>query len=131
MPKKKKKRKGHYHTGDYVSIKTGQICSYRSGWEEKYLTYLDTNPDVLTFEYEPFAIEYVSNKKTGKIRKYYPDVLVTYVDGRIILVEIKPLRRMHQAKIQKKTLAAGDWARLNNVEFKIVTEVELKALGLL
>lgn len=127
----KRKRKSHYHTGEYTSTKTGQVCRFRSGWEKIYLEYLDNNPDILTFEYESFSIPYVSNKRTGKIRKYFPDFLVTYTNGIIELIEIKPLRRIHQAKIQKKTIAAGDWARLNNVEFKIVTEIELKLLGLL
>lgn len=130
MPKRKRKKKGHYHKGDYVSTKTGATCSYRSGWELLYLKHLDSNDDVISFEYEKLVIPYVSNKKTGKLRKYYPDFFVVKTDGNY-LVEIKPSKRVHQAKVAKKLLAAGDWCRENNVTLLVITEKELKQLGLL
>lgn len=129
--KRKRKRKGHYHTGVHASPKTGLTCKYRSGWESSYMQYLDASPDVITWAYESIVIPYVSNKKTGKLRNYHPDFLVTYADGHIELVEVKPARRVHQVKVAKKLLAAGDWARAHGVALVVITEVELKQLGLL
>lgn len=127
--KTRRKRRGHYHKGLHVSPKAGD-CNYRSGWELNYMNWLDTNPDVLKYSYEKTIIEYVSNKKTGKLRKYYPDFLVDY-DGRQELIEIKPSKRVTQIKVVKKLKAAEEWCKTHGVAFKVITEKELKVLGIL
>jgi len=129
-PRKKKKRKGHYITGSYTSTRSGQVCKYRSGWELKYMEHLDVNPDVISWSYESFTIEYVSNKKTGRVRKYIPDFRVEYVD-KIVIVEIKPSRRLGQPTVKKKMEAAERWCGEHGVALKVITEFELKLLGLL
>jgi len=125
----KRKKKSRYHTGIHESPKVGE-CKYRSGWELKYMLYLDENPDVISYEYEPFEITYVSNKKSGRIRRYIPDIMIHMVDGSNVLVEIKPARRLNTRIVQKKASVAEDWCRENNATYKIITEIELKALGL-
>ena len=107
--KKTKKRRRGYHRGEYTSSKTGDVCKFRSSWEEKYMVHLDADPAVLSWAYEPFFIEYVSNKSTGKIRKYYPDFFVSYADGTSRLIEIKQKRKIDQPAIRKKTAAAQGW----------------------
>jgi hypothetical protein len=130
IAKRKKVRRRRGQRVDYVSSKTGQKCQCRSGWEVKYLTWLDADPAVITFVYEPFKIPYTSNRKTGKIRNYIPDVLVTYSD-RTVLVEIKPSKRVTGRTNVKKMLAAKDFCLANSWEYSLVTEKELKLLGLL
>jgi len=135
MPKKirkkrRRKRKSHYHRGTHVSPIAGE-CKYRSGWEQKYMVYLDDNPDVTSWSYEKLVIEYVSNKKTKKIRKYYPDFQIEYKDGRKVVIEIKPSRRLLQASIIKKTEAAKAWCQVNGMTYEILTEIELKDIGLI
>ena len=128
---KAKRKKKRYHTGTYVSKKTGKECNYRSSWELKYLEYLDANPDVKTYEYESFFIMYVGNRNSGKLRKYIPDFLVEYVDGTRKLVEIKPSRKLDQLRVTKKRHVAEQWCKEHGAELEMVTEHELKALGLL
>lgn len=128
-PKRKRRRKGRYKRGVHTSPKAGD-CSYRSGWELAYMIYLDDNSDVLTYDYEKLVIEYVSCKKTGRKRKYYPDFVVTYAD-RVEVIEIKPTRRMTRHVVIKKAHAAIEWCKQNGSTYIILTEVELKALGLL
>ena len=130
MARRRKKKGGHYHTGVHSSPKAGE-CRYRSGWEFSYMIYLDNNKDVLTWSYEKTIIPYVSNVKTGKLRKYYPDFMIEHTDGTRQLVEIKPSRKLHHRTVAKKLVSAGDWCRANGVTLVIVTEVELKTLGLL
>lgn len=131
VPRRRKKRKSHYHVGAYTSTKTGQTYRYRSGWELAYFKYLDSNSSVVSYEYERIVIEYVSNVRSGKIRKYLPDFFVEYEDGRNVLVEIKPKRRLTQARIKKKLSAAERWCNERGVTLEIVTEVELRLLGLI
>lgn len=129
-PKKKKRRRRGYKRGLHKSLKGGE-CRYRSGWELAYITWLDANPDVLSFSYEQIIIEYLSNKRTGKVRKYFPDFFVEYVDGHKELIEIKPKKRLEQVKVRKKIEAAMKWSEAHHVGFRIITETELKGMDLI
>ena len=129
--KRHRKRKSHYHTGMYVSTKTGKSCKYRSGWELLYMQWLDVNVDVRAWSYEGVIIPYVSNVRSKKMRRYFPDFLVEYKDAHVELVEIKPAKRVHQANVHKKLMAAGDHCRAHGWSMVILTEIELKGLGLL
>lgn len=129
--KKRRRRKKRYHTGSYTSTKTGQECHYRSSWELSYLKHLDADPTVKEFLYETVVIPYVSNLRTKKVRRYYPDFFVSYADGRKVLVEIKPKRRLSLARVQKKLAAAEAFCRVHGMALVVLTEHELKGLGLL
>ena len=128
--KRKKKRKGHYIRGSYTSPIAGE-CKFRSGWEYRLMIHLDSSPDVEFWSYEKTVIEYVSNVRTKKVRKYYPDFLVRYKDGRTELIEVKPKRKLEQATIKKKMAAALLWCAEHGMTYRIVTEIQLKELGLL
>jgi hypothetical protein len=129
--KRVRRRKKRYHTGTYVSTKTGQACKYRSGWELEYLKWLDAHLMVRTFGYESVKIPYVSNLRTGKLRNYFPDFLVEFTDGSKQLVEIKPSKRLVQAGVKKKLEAAERWCQAHGVSLVVLTERELKVMGLL
>ncbi len=131
MAKRKRKRKKKYHTGVHVSTKTGLECHYRSGWELAYMQWLDADPDTATYTYEDVEIPYVSNVRTGRLRKYWPDFLVYKQDGQRLLVEIKPKRKLDQDRVQKKLKAAALWCQAHGVTLVVLTEKELKQLGLL
>ena len=62
---------------------------------------------------------------------YIPDFLIVFIDGTKWLVEIKPSRRLNNVIVQKKLIAAGLWCSSNGVSLTVITERELKALGLL
>jgi hypothetical protein len=131
LRRKRKKRKSRYHTGSHLSPKTGKECVYRSGWELLYFKHLDENPDVVTWSYEPVKIAYVGNVRTGKIRHYLPDILVECKDGTKQLVEIKPKKKLEQDKIIKKLAAGRQWCSEHGAVMVIVTEIELRLLGLM
>jgi len=129
MPRKRKKRRG-YHRGVYASPVAGE-CKYRSSWEEKYMRYLDSTPEISMWSYEKIVIEYVSNIKTGKLRKYYPDFFLELQTGEKILVEIKQKRKLQTSIVKKKALAAEQWCKDHGATYEIITEIELKELGII
>ena len=128
--RKRRKRRSHYHTGVHVSAKCDEF-KYRSGWEDKLATFMDNDPGVASYSYESVIIPYVSNAKTGKTRKYYPDFLVTHADGHRTLVEVKPSRKLSHRVVVKKLAAARVWCEENDAVLSVITEVELKQLGCL
>ncbi len=129
-PRRKKRVSRRAKRGTFVSLKGGTF-NYRSSWELKYAMWMDANPDVASYRYEPYAVEYVSNVKTGKVRKYYPDFEVTMTDGSVKLVEVKPKKKLTLARNVKKFSWAGAFCKKQGIAFCVVTEVDLKACGAL
>lgn len=131
MASSKRHKSRRAKRGTHVSLKCISPFNYRSSWELKYALYLDTNVDVVSYMYEPYAIDYVSNIKTGKIRRYLPDFEIIWKNGSKTLVEIKPVKKVNQIKNVKKAIAAKIFAATNGLDYVLITEVDLKNLELL
>jgi len=95
------------------------------------MQWFDAEPTVTSYGYETVVIPYVSNARSGKQRKYYPDFLVEFTDGKRVLVEVKPSKRLPQARVQKKLAAARQWCSAHGVTLQVITELELRGMGLL
>jgi len=100
---------------------------YRSSWELATARYFDENPLVVSYEYESIKIPYISNKKSGKIRSYIPDFLVTFLGGRKVLVEVKRISALNQLKVRQKAQAARIWAAQNKMVYEFYTDDIIKA----
>lgn len=131
-PRRKRTNRRAKRSTFYPSEKcASSVLKLRSGWELAYVQYLEECDEVVEYDYEPYSIEYVSNKRTGKKRRYWPDFVVKWEDGREVIVEIKPKSKVTQVRNVKKMTAARAYAKLIGCEYVVVTEVELKSLGLL
>jgi hypothetical protein len=119
---------------------------YRSGWELKFMLYVDSHPEILEWGSEEFSIPYRS-PVDGKIHRYYPDFYLKKKgkDGKpqTLIVEIKPLKQtIEPQKQSKKTKryinevmtwginsskwkAAQDFCKDRDWQFLILTEKEL------
>jgi hypothetical protein len=105
--------------GHHLSPKAGNVY-YRSSYELKAYQLLDADPTVLTYTPEPFAIPYKDAQ--GQSRNYVPDILVSYIDGSTLLVEIKPQYQLDAPEVEYKhavaQLHSQGW-------FAVWTEAEL------
>ena len=95
------------------------------------MLHLDSDPQVVVWTYEQTIIEYLSNIRTKKVRRYYPDFYVKYQDGREEILEVKPKRKLEQAVVKKKAEAARQWCSDRGMVYRILTEIELKDMGLI
>lgn len=119
---------------------------YRSGYEFKYMVFLDTHPDVLKWGSEVMIIPY--RAPDGLVRRYYPDFVVQFREknGKTVnwMVEIKPHVQTQPPKQPKKGVtkkfleeletyeinkakweAATAYCNKVGLEFKVLTEAEL------
>lgn len=112
--KPRRKRKSRYHTGTHTSPKCPTPIEYRSGWELTVCNYLDNDSTVLKYTYEALEIQYLSNLKAKKLRKYIPDFLVWYTDGKVKMVEVKRENQLTNLRVQKKAAAARLWCAAQN-----------------
>jgi hypothetical protein len=121
----KKTRKPKFKQGKYQSIKTGKTLPYRSGMEEKVYKILDSYDEVMSFDYEPFQIDYIHQ---GQAHKYIPDILVTFLDGHKELWEVKPSDQTHLEKNQNKWFAANEACKIRGWGFSVCTEKKMSQL---
>ena len=121
---------------------------YRSSWERIVMVEFDRNPNILLWGSEPFPIEYFS-QVDGRTRRYFPDFIVKYRNrkGEIVseLIEVKPFKEtqppkktggknskarfinetLTYQKNQDKWAAAEEFARKNNLKFRVMTEYDI------
>lgn len=122
---KKKTKKPKFKQGKYQSTKTGKVLPYRSGMEEKVYKLLDQHDDVLSFDYEPFQVDYIHK---GQAHKYIPDIFVTFLDGHRELWEVKPSSQTNLEVNKNKWLAANDACEKRGWQFKVLTEKRIDQL---
>lgn len=107
-----------YKSGYYLSSKSGKV-HYRSGYELAYYKLLDNNPEVEEYLVEPFFVNYTHN---GITKKYYPDLLISYTDGRLEVEEIKPKSFINNEINTIKFEAISKYCKLNKIKFNVITE---------
>ena len=119
---------------------------YRSLWELKFMTYCDTNINILEWGSEEMYVWYKS-PVDNKPHRYFPDFYIKAreSDGQVkkYIIEVKPQRQTkppakpkrqtrgyireayEYAKNKAKWKAANEWCLDRGFEFKILTEKEL------
>ena len=116
---------------------------YRSSWEKKVMIKLDISPDIIKWASEELSIPY-TNPIDRKRHKYYPDFIVENRKGQKMMIEVKPSRQIKKPVRKKrktkryiydcltyvknrcKWKAAKEYCDKNDMEFKFITENELK-----
>jgi len=123
---KRRKRKRHYKTGIHHSPKCSIPIRYRSGWELIVAKTLDSNPDVISYEYESIQIPYVT---AGKHHDYYPDFIITYKSGKRVIVEVKRQDKVANRVVVAKAAAARRWIteQNNGWTYEIWTDAVVEA----
>ena len=119
---------------------------YRSLWELKFMTYCDTNINILEWGSEEVYMWYRS-PVDNRPHRYFPDfyIKVREKNGTIkkYIIEVKPQRQtkppakpkrqtkgylreaFEYAKNQAKWKSANEWCLDRGFEFKVITEKEL------
>ena len=122
----KKTRKPKFKQGKYESTKTGKVLGYRSGLEEKLYKILDQHDGVSSFYSEPFHIDYVHK---GQAHKYFPDLIVNFMDGTRQVWEVKPSNQTDLEMNKNKWKAAEDACKVRGWKFEVYTEQRINKLG--
>ena len=82
---------GKGRAGNFYSEKLRRMVQYESQLEMRFLARLEELDQVVFYQEQPCAISYRSGTQE---RLYYPDVLLSLQDGRILIVEVKPVFQM-------------------------------------
>ena len=120
-----------WKSGTVTSIKMKVDMTFRSSWEEKFISYLDSRDDVVDFFSESIRIRYYDSKR--KPRWYIPDFFIRYADGRKEIVELKPECFVDYDINKRKAAAAREFCRKEGegLKYRILTQKYLKRIGVL
>lgn len=93
---------------------------YQSDLERRMMVRLEKDPNVAKWmKRHGVTIPWIDGQKHQ--RRYVPDFLVEYVDGRIGLIEVKDPSRIDSNDVQRKRKAADIWCRQRGMEYVIAT----------
>ena len=107
--------KKKFYSGEYKVINIKKYIGdptkiyYRSGWELKFMIYLDSNDSILRWSSEQITIPYQDVK--GHYHRYYPDFYIERIDNQNhhrfdrVVIEIKPNKEKFPPKQPKKMTA--------------------------
>lgn len=115
---------GYGIKGIFISAKSGKSMRYQSRWELHLLKLLEDDIDVVSFQSQPFSIEYLRGD-TGRIHRYTPDVLVEFRDGSKTLIEVKPYYQVETELNQSKFKSALQYCNENGLNWQVMTELDL------
>ncbi len=105
--------------GGFYSHKLGRMVQFESGLEFNILSLLERSERVAYYQEQPVVIPYTYN---GKEFQYYPDLFVATVDGRGLLVEVKPTDYMALSFNRAKAVAGRAWAHARGWGWLIVND---------
>lgn len=101
---------------------------FRSSYELLTYEYLESNENIVKYKVEDIRVEF---EYEGKLHITIPDLLVEFIDGYQIVIEIKCEYYLSDPKTQAKIKAIKKYACDNNLGFLLLTEKELTELGIL
>jgi len=119
-------------TGYFPSLKNDRSMAYESAIERDFYLTLEFDPTVEDYQEQPFKIETLID---GKKRNYFPDCLINYrpeANRRPLLVEVKSERELQdkekRKKLETKLAVFREFADENDMDFKLVTDRELREI---
>ena len=121
----------------FNSQKTQPII-YRSSYEKRFISWLESNPNVVKWGSECAPIPYMYID--GHMHNYYPDFIVEMKSGEVLVVEIKPYNQTIQPDEANdyaynmyvmnmcKWKAAKKFCDDRNMKSQIITELTIARL---
>lgn len=93
---------------------------YDSDLERRMMGRLERDPHVAKWmKRHGITIPWINGQKHQ--RRYVPDFLVQYEDGRKVVLEVKDPSRIDSSDVQRKRKAAEMWCKQREIEYVIAT----------
>ena len=107
--------------GNYNPIKSPyNFEGYDSQLEMWMMEKLDADPTVVKWmKRHGITIPWVDVQK--HMRRYCPDFIVEYINGRKVILEVKDPSRLDSDEVKRKRKAAEMWCKRRGMEYEVAT----------
>lgn len=114
-------KKGEYYGCGSAPFKSPyNFERFDSRLEERMMEKLDGDPIVAKWmKRHGISIPWVDVQK--HMRRYVPDFIVQYTDGRKALIEVKDPSRIDSDEVKRKRKAAEIWCKRRGMEYIVAT----------
>lgn len=93
---------------------------FDSDMERKMMVRLDGDPEVKKWmKRHGISIPWIDGQRHQ--RRYVPDFIVQYDDGRKVIIEVKDPSRIDSNDVQRKRKAAEMWCKQRGMEYEMAT----------
>lgn len=106
--------------GELITLQSDKLrrsVACESGAELRIFSWLERSADIRWYQEQPVSIPYVHR---GRSRRYYPDVAVWDHQGRVIVVEVKPLLTMYREETVAKAISALKFLEPRGIGYLLV-----------
>jgi len=101
----------------FRSEKLRRNVACESGSELRVISWLERSPEVVWYQEQPVAVPYTVN---GRNVLYTPDAAVLDKQGRVIVIEVKPVFRMFRQETLIKSLAALSYFAARGIGYLLI-----------
>ncbi|MFT9597475.1 TnsA endonuclease N-terminal domain-containing protein [Mesobacillus sp.] len=109
--------------GKHRSQKMSSMIPWESTLERDYLKIAEFDSMITYISSQPISITYLFE---GKEKTYFPDFLIKTRDFKEYLVEVKPESKKYLSENQIKFQAGMSYAKENGIEFRILSEKDIR-----
>ena len=108
----------------FFSRKCGRMVACESTLERDHLYHLEADPNVVSFQGQPFVEQYSFE---GKIHTYIPDFAVDYQSPHHREIhEVKSRKEIDRTKVAAKYAAISQRFETMGITYRIVTDAEIR-----
>lgn len=109
--------------GKFPSRKNGRMVHHEGLLELDAIYLFEASPAIEGYREQPTQITYPDG---NRIRRYTPDFEVRLVDGRVVLVEVKPTAALASVETAHKLARIAEHMRRSGQPFVVLTEQVLR-----
>jgi hypothetical protein len=107
--------------GYLPSIKNGRSVGWESQLEGRACERFEFSNQIISYLEQPVRIEVPARKNFF----YTPDFKLTLKSGKVVFVEIKPLRKLRDDELKRRFVAANRFFKSFDCHFIVITDAEL------
>ncbi len=101
----------------FRSEKLRRNVACESGSELRVISWLERSPEVVWYQEQPVVVPYTMN---GLNKPYTPDAAVLDKEGRVVVIEVKPVFRMYRQDTLIKSLAALSYFTARGIGYLLI-----------
>src|SRR3569833_1882930 len=108
--------------GELITLHSDKLCrnvACESGTELRVFTWLERSTDIRWYQEQPISIPYVHH---GQPRRYFPDAAIWDKEGRVAIVEVKPLFTIYREETVIKAVAALSFLGPEGIGYLLVDD---------